>query len=355
MKKVDYSKLFTKRKDGCYQKYVNGKYIYSKDPEKLFHKWQELITGPTDRKFIEVAQEWEREHREKITIRTWLNYKPHYENILNTHIDKYITEITTQDVIIDLSKAKAQGSSATIVKTIKAIYSSIFEYAISKSYISYNPALSAKVPKGLKKTKRTAPTDEEIKVVLNSIDKPFGFFPFFLLCTGMRKGEALAIDLPDIDFKKDEISITKSLVYNDNANPSVKSPKTEGSVRKVPILSILKPELQKWIGGLTGEHLFPAQKSNRNPGGGYMTERGYDVAWSNYCQATGLNITAHQLRHGAATIMFESGVDVYTAQRILGHSNITTTMSIYTELREKQQRKSIAKFDKKMSKYLERK
>ena len=50
----DYAKLFTKRKDGTYQKYVNGRYLYSKDPETLYHKWQEALGGPKEKTFGEV-------------------------------------------------------------------------------------------------------------------------------------------------------------------------------------------------------------------------------------------------------------------------------------------------------------
>lgn len=113
----------------------------------------------------------------------------------------------------------------------------------------------------------------------------------------------------------------------------------------------LYPPLVIYMANIDGQILFPSPKSNRNPGGGYMTKKAFDVAWENYCEATGLNITAHQLRHGAATIMYEAGVDPYTAQRILGHAQVTTTMAVYTELRNKQQDKSIKKFDRESKKY----
>ena len=59
-------------------------------------------------------------------------------------------------------------------------------------------------------------------------------------------------------------------------------------------------------------------------------------------------LTAHQLRHGTATLLYEAGVDVYTAQRILGHAKVSTTMEIYTELREKKEKQSIKKLNKYM-------
>ena len=54
-------------------------------------------------------------------------------------------------------------------------------------------------------------------------------------------------------------------------------------------------------------------------------------------------LTAHVLRHGYATLLFEADVDEYTAQRLLGHADITTTRSIYTHLRQRKQQASLDK------------
>lgn len=68
---------------------------------------------------------------------------------------------------------------------------------------------------------------------------------------------------------------------------------------------------------------------------------------SGVCIAIGRskNLAAHQLRHGTATLLYEAGVDVYTARKILGHAKVETTLSIYTELRDKHEKKSINKLD----------
>ena len=55
--------------------------------------------------------------------------------------------------------------------------------------------------------------------------------------------------------------------------------------------------------------------------------------------------TAHQLRHTYATLLYEAGVDVLTAQRLLGHAKPQTTLDIYTHLREKEADTQIAKFN----------
>lgn len=350
-RKADYAKLFTRRKDGTYQKVVDGKYLYSKDPEDLYRKWQALLQSPPSRSFKEVAKEWESKHRESIGVRTWANYSPHFESFLSLLGNRPIASVSARDIITDLNKAKAQNYSATIVKTRKTILTQILDHAVAKGDIEMNPALSVKLPKNLPKSKRSAPTEEEMKCILHSLDAPFGFFPFLLLCTGLRKSEALALEKGDVDLKGGTISVSKSLDYASNAHPVVKAPKTESGTRLVPILDLLRQPLQEHLNTLAGELLFPTPKSNRNPGGGYMTERSYEIAWNAYCKATGLNLTAHQLRHGTATLMFEAGVDEYTAQKILGHANVATTIGIYTELRDKQKVKSIAKLNEEMKKY----
>ena len=82
-----------------------------------------------------------------------------------------------------------------------------------------------------------------------------------------------------------------------------------------------------------------------------MTAKAYETMWTKYKQLTGLKITAHNLRHGTATILYESGVDVHTAKTILGHSNINTTIAIYTELRDQKKTSSIDLFDNEIAKY----
>lgn len=55
--------------------------------------------------------------------------------------------------------------------------------------------------------------------------------------------------------------------------------------------------------------------------------------------------TPHQLRHTYATLLYISGVDVKTASQLLGHSNITITLDIYTHLDKQFQKLNIQKFD----------
>ena len=362
-KRINYAEMFTLRKDGLYMAtYTDGKgrhSLYSKDPEKLFYKLQ-AAQSKEERvlTFGEIADDWERVHSGEISARTWKNYLPHFQEIKRKHGKKTMEELTAVDVINHLTYAKAHGYSATVVNSIRSVYRMIFDHAIANDQAKYNPVSSVKLPKGLKRGKRTAPTDEQIRTIFNNVDQPFGLFAMLLLCTGLRKSEALALTWDDVDFSKMEISITKSLDYEVGSSPTVKSPKTDAGIRTVPIVDILYEYLQKYKKASKSHLVFPSTDSNRSgKGGGHMTLRGYEGAWQRYCELTGLvedgkpTITAHNLRHGTATLMFELGVDELTAQRILGHSRVEITREIYTQLREAQNRKSVEKFNQGIAKY----
>ena len=365
-RKPNYAAMFTLRKDGryvaTYTDETGRHHLYDRDPEKLYHKLQQAQLPKEEQPptFREIAESWERQHREEITHRTWVNYDPHYQDILSRHGKKQIADVTAMDVINHLTAAKAKGYSATVVNSIRSLYRMIFDYAVAHDYFPYNPVNSVRLPKGLKRGKRVAPGDDQIRAIFANVDQPFGLFPVFLLCTGLRKSEALALTWNDVDLENNEISVTKSLDYTVGAKPQIKPPKTEAGIRTVPIIDLLYDRLQAEKNASASEFVFPAPASNRaGKGGGLMTLRGYEGAWQRYCEAAGFigadgkpTITAHNLRHGTATLMFELGVDELTAQRILGHSRIEITREIYTDLRNAQKLKSVDKFNEGMKKYL---
>lgn len=361
MKKLNYAAMFTLRPDGRYQGYwhdldKNGQPIKSKrhticdrNPEKLYQRIKEK-EAPKKRTLRVVAEEWEGIHREEISDRTWKNYAPHYAEIIGLYGDEPIDSISAFDVAQDLQAAKAKGYSYTIVNSRRSIWNGIFDYAIGCRDIPYNPATSVKLPKGLKKGKRSSPTNEMINaIILGANDMNFGFIPYFLLCTGVRRSEALHRKKIDIDTTEWEMHIPKS--------------KTKAGIRTVPIIEPLREPLLKWMETHPGEWLFPHVDyyAGRKGEATFMSNTNWETAWARYCSDRGWidedgkpTIGAHNLRHGTATLLYESGVDMYTAQHILGHANVTTTLEIYTDLRKAHERKNVGLFSEAMKKLHEK-
>lgn len=359
MARINYAKLYTLRKDGRYQAAYkdadgNRKFLYDRDPERL-HKKLEALSAPKVVTFGDVAQEWEGLHRQEIGNKTWANYAPHFADIIAKHGSKPVEDVTALDVVNDLKRAHAQGYSATIISSRRSIYRMILDYALVSGHIQYNPAIGVKMPKGIERSRREAPSEDVTKKIMSNTDAPFALFAMLLLCSGLRKAEALALTWGDIT--DTYIKVNKALDYFIHTKPQVKPPKTEAGNRIVPIISALQPYLIRPKGAKDSDLLFPAPASNRSgAGGGYMTERQYEGAWKRYCAAVNLvdvtgkpTITAHQLRHGTATLLYEAGVDILTAQAILGHASPTTTREIYTHLSAKKKGSDIEKFDVLMS------
>ena len=67
--------------------------------------------------------------------------------------------------------------------------------------------------------------------------------------------------------------------------------------------------------------------------------------WDKYLKMTGLNITQHQLRHTYATMLYRAEIDAKTAQKLLGHSDVGTTLNIYTHIGRELDQKIMGKLN----------
>lgn len=333
------------RKDGRWVKTVtiNGrrKMFYSRaKTEKLADKdiaaqmiAYEEGTGENCR-FLVVADEWDTDYRLKIPDITYR------KGILSTYrrITDYfkyykLNEITTNDVDIFL---RSLNYGQKTVASHKCVLNMIFEYAILHGYIKYNPVSHIKIPKGLTKTKRELPSDKELMQVEKHTED-FALLPFFILCTGCRKSEALAIRRNDIDFEKNIIRIQNHVIHDGNRPIFEPVLKSDAAFRDIILLDRLKDVIPKNFKGF----LFSMDGDGKEP----LTKGAYDKRWKKYCKEYNVNFTAHQLRHGYATMLYEAGIDVKDAQELMGHSDITLTKSIYTHIRNKRKEETAAKLN----------
>lgn len=325
---MNYARLFTRRSDGRYvasiQQGGKRKYFYDKDPEKLYYRLQEL-KNPAPVKFRTILDAWQEEHSSAVGDKTAESYVAPCRRIKEEFGDDPPNEVTAARIQAFISGLGKRGYARRTVQLHRDILNMTFQFAILRGFISSSPMGAVSIPHGLKTTKRTLPADDALEAVRAHTDAPFALFALLCLYCGLRRGEALALRYEDIDRKANVIHITKALEYPGN-QPLVKTPKTATGVRDVSIPSVLRPLLPHGAG-----YLFPAAD------GGPLTKIGYRHAWTRYCKTIGHDLTAHQLRHGYATYLYEAGVPVLAAQKLLGHTNASTTMNVYTHLRERQE------------------
>ena len=333
--------MATKRKDGLIQRQVtiNGKRksFYGKTERELNRK---IAAYKEDRKngrlFKDVAEEWETEHFPSLAPNTLKGYRPALKRAIDEFGDKHCPSITPKMVSLFIERFAKRGYAKKTVTTQLLVINLIMTHAVIEGDIEYNPATSVSVPKGLERTRRELPSSDEIDIVKRSSDCPFGLFAFFILYTGCRRGEALALTYGDIDFNERTITVNKS-VYHESNTPKIKEPKTEAGIRQIILLDVLYKILPKRRPAQ--ELVFP------NEYGTLMSETQFQRQWELYTQATGITSTPHQFRHAYATILFEAGVDEKDAQELLGHANIATTRDIYTHVTKKRMQLTAAKLN----------
>lgn len=334
------------RSDGRWVKSVTikgkAKYFYSsekterqatKDINQQIIEYKESETiGPL---FSDVAELWKLSHFPTLENNSLKAYRPALSDVLKAFGDKRIKSIEPSDAERFIGELANAELAQKTVKARLLVLNLIFKFAYIKGYVASNPCQYVSVPKNLSKTKREALSNEEIEAVKANCDKSqCAKLALFLLLTGCRRGEALALTYKDIDFENKTVQINKTIEWLGNV-PHIKNhPKTDAGIRTIPLPSLLFEKVISDSSHKPNELIFP------NKDGKIITNASVTRMWNTYRKQTGLNITPHQLRHAYASILYDAGIDVKTAQTFLGHANIQTTMDIYTHLSESRKTKA---------------
>ena len=369
-KKIDYASMYTLRKDGRYQGYWHDALgarhtICDRDPERLHHRIEQRESRPP-LTFQEIADAWHYKCWEKLRAGTQSCYEPAYRRAVERFGTQEAASVQAPDLYRHLCHMKAQGYSAKTIKIQRTVYRQIFQNAVIDPLIGaelrFDPTATLPLPDNLPKPAvREAPDEAVVAKIRAGVDTAYwGLFAFFLICTGLRRGEALAIQWQDIDFKAEEIHCEKSVTHR-GGTARLAPLKTEAGYRTVPLLPVLAARLQPPKGAKPTDYVFFGEDPSVP-----IPQATYNRRWMHYCKDQGFvtdtpelrtskqgkkyvvhhyrtTLTAHVLRHGYATVLYESGVDVYTAQRLCGHASVETTLRIYTHLRQKKQEESIAR------------
>ena len=337
----------TRRKDGRWAKKVtlpDGtiKYFYSSETsERKAEKdiTQKMLSYQKDidqlHTFSSVAEAWEREYRERISDVNWnKTIRAAYRKVIEYFKDYSIEEITAQNVNMYLAIVIGDKFSKKTVGRHKSVLNMIMAYAILQGYISYNPIRDIRLPGNLPKKPRKLPPTEELQIV-QSHHKGFDFLPFFILNTGLRKSEVLALGYEDVDHAQKEAHINKHLIYNGNQPIIENRTKTINSIRSVGLVDRVY-------------NLIPKRKKGLifcNEDGSPYKEHQFRRLWREYQKKYNITLTPHQLRHAFATMLFESGVDVKDAQELMGHADINLTRQIYTHIRSERKEETMKKLN----------
>lgn len=172
--------------------------------------------------------------------------------------------------------------------------------------------------------------------------------------TGLRKGELLALQWDDVNFRENYIEVRKAVTMV-NGKPVCKAPKTKTSARTVSIPQSLSERLEKYQ---KSQEAYIAEVGDYWQGDNWIftQDNGSMMSYSTPYHALQDTINRynkahladeqlplipfHGLRHTSATLLIASQQDLKTVSKRLGHAQTSTTMNIYAHALQESDRKA---------------
>lgn len=260
--------------------------------------------------------------------------------VIDTYIRPFfgtlpVSDITTSKILDWRDKdIMHRGFAPTTLKSLQARLSSIFNYARRYYRLAMNPAVQAGSMGSLRrKNEYRIWTRKELETFCTYIEQhsrqPQRALVYrVLFYSGMRPAEALALHDTDIDFKRQQLSITKSF-HEQKGREYYTEPKNTYSRRKIAMPKFIMDELQDFVAqrkklGYTGR-LFPVNTCTLNSQIRYISTK-----------LKLPRIRLYDLRHSHASSLIAMHLDINLIAKRMGHSSPETTLRIYSHLYNKQ-------------------
>lgn len=311
---------------------------YAEVKEKLNEKILKAMVGDetVTPLFQDVAMEWMKVNHQKNKGST----EAKYDFLISKHIvpdlgNYMIGSLTTAQLNL-FCEHKLSGDnehsplSASYVRSIMLIVSSIMDYAVSEKICPqlntaiFKPSVERKDIRILQKPEQIA-----LERCLRSNIDPTKLGILLTLYTGMRIGEICALKWEDIDFSNEIINVRSTVSRincSDNTKKStlvIDSPKTTASKREIPIPSGIMNLIQSVRAESKSKYVVSAKED-------FLSPRTYEYRFHKILQSCAIpQINYHALRHTFATRCVEVGVDIKTLSELLGHASVAITLNTY--------------------------
>lgn len=314
----------------------------------------------SDKSFLEWCEDWLDDREEKanqhekgnrlITVEA---YKGYY----NKHIKPYfepkrlrISDVTPSMLKSYIKQKKNDGLSNNSIIKHFCVLRGVFSEAYRLDVIPYNPCDKVKMP--TKQEHEGHAYDADLSKQLRHAIENDPLKPCIMLAlySGLRRSECLGLRWSDIDFDANEIHVQNTVVRV-NTLVELEAAKSKSSNRYLEIPADLRSYLIS---------LKEKQEQNKAACGDSYADTNGEVVhvcvWPDgrmfspdyvsghfrlILKKAGLpKITFHELRHTCGSLLYNAGANAKQVQNYLGHSNVSTTLNIYTHLNKEKQSES---------------
>ena len=241
----------------------------------------------------------------------------------------------------------------TTIDTRFTIVRGVFRAAVADRIIPSDPSIGVVLPRKRKtEAAMSIPTNADVARLLDAAEPPKrpksrpGFTAFVALCAfaGLRRGEALGVQVGDIDFLARTLRLTRQIQRAKAADKKAGKNLVEAVAGITVMTRPPKYESERTIYlpdelvAILSEHIrqhTPTGEPTRwlfDEGGKPWHDNIADYRWRSPRTDAGVNFKLHELRHSFASGLIAAGCDVVTVQRAMGHASATTTLSTYAHL-----------------------
>ena len=300
--------------------------------------------------------------RNSLKQSTYISYVGYIRNHLEPSLGNVPIQQLNPRMLQDFYnyKYEVEKLSPKTIANINLFLHRALSFAVSEGYIAMNPAESINLPHGSKPQIEILTRDEQARLVQASYKHRYGVFIRLVLFTGLRLGELLGLRWEDIDFRSGMLKVSRSLNRLNKIRPNpgeatteivVQAPKSENSVRSIPLLPAVIRDIQSWRAVQQSDMAADSRYTDigmlvTNPLGKPVEPRTFRDYYDQIFGLAGLrHFTFHALRHTFATRAMEQGMDVKTLSVILGHYSVAFTMDTYTHVLDSHKKDEMAIMD----------
>ncbi len=234
------------------------------------------------------------------------------------------------------------GLSDRMVKSCHVTCRMALDKAVADRLLLKNPAATCKAP-ATHPREMSVLTGEEIQRLLIQA-KEDGCYELLLLelSTGLRRGEILALQWDDLDFRTGALRVERQ-VQRIKGELVISQPKTRTSNRSVILPGPILRVLERCRKSGTSRWMFPSPKKEDSP----LDTAAVRITLTAVLKRAGCkHVRFHDLRHTFATNALEHGMDIKTLSAIIGHVSSATTLNVYAHVTDEMRQKAADRIDR---------
>jgi integrase len=227
----------------------------------------------------------------------------------------------------------AERLSIGSIKKYRSVLNHIFDDAWREGKVQENPVLKVKLPKKSNakvfRTEMLPFSENEINLILKNAKGQFRWFLQCSIFSGIRPGEAVALDWSDVCFDTKTIDISKTVKRSGNGGYIIGKPKTDASIRKIDMLPQVEEALRAQFleTGLNNQKIFLNRFGKPWNTPDFLNTR-FKLLLKNIGTAR-RNI--YNTRHTFASQMLAKKIDIGWISKNMGHENIQITLQTYAK------------------------